>query len=61
MVLIIFLLQTAKSIVIPLFFGLLISFMLLPLTKVLEHHKFPRSLAALTTLLIFILLVGIVT
>lgn len=58
LVLIVFMLSAVRKIVIPLFFSLLISLMLLPLTKGLERLKIPKSLAALISLLLFIAFVG---
>jgi predicted PurR-regulated permease PerM len=57
-VLILFLMAEAKSIIIPLFFSLLIAFMLLPITRWLEHRRLPRSVAALCSILIFVILVA---
>jgi predicted PurR-regulated permease PerM len=52
--LILVLMSEGKAIIIPLFFSLLIAFMLLPLTKWLERRRFPRSLAAIVSILLFV-------
>lgn len=57
-VLIIFLMHEAKTILIPLFFSLLISLMLLPITQWLERRKLPRSLAALISILLFVTVIA---
>ena len=57
-VLILFLMQEAKSIIIPLFFSLLIAFMLLPVTKWLERRRLPRGVSAVVSILMFIVLVA---
>jgi predicted PurR-regulated permease PerM len=49
--------EMGKSIIIPLFFSLLIALMLLPLTSWLERRKLPRSLAAAISILLFIVFV----
>lgn len=57
-VLIFFLLEEARVIAVPLFFSLLIAFMLLPLTKWLERRKLPRAVAAIISILLFVVLVS---
>lgn len=57
-VLIIFLMHEGRSIIIPLFFSLLIALLLLPLTRWLEAHRFSRPLSAITAILVFVLFVG---
>ncbi len=57
LVLIVFILHVGSSIFIPLFFSLLIAFMLLPLTKWLERRRFSRSLAAMVAILLFVILI----
>jgi predicted PurR-regulated permease PerM len=57
LVLIVFILSAGRRIIIPLFFSVLISLMLLPVTQGLERLKLPRPLAAFTALLVFILFV----
>jgi predicted PurR-regulated permease PerM len=56
--LILVLLKEGSSIIIPLFFSLLIALMLLPFTKWLERRRFPRGLAAGTAILVFVAFVG---
>lgn len=51
-------LHEGRTIIIPLFFSVLIAFMLLPLTKWFERRRFPRSMAALSALLLFIIALG---
>lgn len=46
-----------KAIIIPLFFSVLISLMLLPLTKLLERWRLPRALAAIVSVLVFIVFI----
>lgn len=57
-VLIIVLMYEAKEIIIPLFFSTLIAFLLLPLVKWMERHKLPRSLSAMLSILLFVLVVA---
>jgi predicted PurR-regulated permease PerM len=52
--LILVLMFEGRSIIIPLFFSLLIAFMLLPLTKWFERRRLPRSLAAIVSILLFV-------
>jgi AI-2 transport protein TqsA len=47
-----------KSLLVPLFFSFLVSILLHPLAKHLERRRFPRALAAIVALLIFMVLVG---
>jgi AI-2 transport protein TqsA len=56
--LIILLMHEGRTIFIPLFFSVLISFMLLPLTQWLERRKLPRGLAAFVSLLLFLMLIA---
>lgn len=56
--LIILLMHEGRTIFIPLFFSVLISFMLLPLTQWLERRKLPGGLAAFISLLLFLLLIA---
>jgi len=53
-VLILLLMHEARSIIIPLFFSLLIALMLLPVTKWLERRHLPRSLAAIVSILLLV-------
>jgi AI-2 transport protein TqsA len=48
-----------RTIVIPLFFSFLISILLEPLVKWFEKMHFPRSLAAILSLLVFIIVIGV--
>ena len=57
-VLILFLMHEGSSIIIPLFFSLLIALLLLPLTRWLESRKFSRPLSAITSILLFIIFIG---
>jgi AI-2 transport protein TqsA len=57
-VLILLLMHEAKTIIIPLFFSVLIAFMVLPVTKWLERRRLPRSLAAVLSIFIFLILVA---
>lgn len=52
--LIILMMHEGKTVLIPLFFSVLISLMLLPLTSWLERRKLPRSLAACISILLLI-------
>jgi AI-2 transport protein TqsA len=56
-VLILFLMHVAKAIIIPLFFSLLITFLLLPVSKWLERKRVPKGLAAILPILGFIVFV----
>ena len=47
-----------KSLLVPLFFSFLVAILLHPLAKLLERRRFPRALAAIVALLIFMVLVG---
>ncbi|HEY4154736.1 MAG TPA: AI-2E family transporter [Puia sp.] len=47
-----------KSILIPLFFAFLISILLHPVVRFFEKHRFPRALASLLTILIFLILIA---
>lgn len=57
-VLLLFLMQEAKSILIPLFFSLLIALMLLPITRRLERWRLPRSLAAILSILMLVVVLA---
>jgi predicted PurR-regulated permease PerM len=57
-ILIVFIMHVGESIIIPLFFSLLIALVLLPITKWLERHRLPRSLAAIISILLFIIVIG---
>jgi AI-2 transport protein TqsA len=47
-----------KSLLVPLFFSFLAAILLHPLVRFFEKHRFPRALAAITALLIFMILLG---
>ncbi|MBS1597742.1 MAG: AI-2E family transporter [Bacteroidetes bacterium] len=47
-----------RTIIIPLFFAFLISILLEPLAKWLEKRRIPRGIAAIFSLLIFIIVIG---
>ncbi len=47
-----------KSLLVPLFFSFLVSILLHPIALFLEKRKFPRPLAAVLTLLLFMVLLG---
>ncbi|MGN6569407.1 MAG: AI-2E family transporter [Flavipsychrobacter sp.] len=57
-VLIIYLMYIGKTLLIPLFFALLISVLLFPLTRLLEKWHLPRALAAMLSILTFVIAVG---
>ena len=57
-VLLLFLLHEGKSIIIPLFFSMLIAFMLLPVTKWLERRRLSRTLAAMLSILLFVVFIA---
>lgn len=48
----------ARNFLYPLAFGLLISYLLFPVVNFLEHHKFPRILAILVTILSSVILLA---
>jgi len=52
------LLKIGSVVFIPLFFALLISVCLFPLTRKLENMRFPRGLAALTSMVLFLATAG---
>jgi predicted PurR-regulated permease PerM len=47
-----------KSLLVPLFFSFLVAILLHPLVRYLEKHHFPRALAAVITVLGFMILIG---
>jgi AI-2 transport protein TqsA len=47
-----------KSVLVPLFFSFLVAILLHPLVKFFEKKRFPRALAAVTALLIFMILLS---
>lgn len=53
-VLILFMMRMGSVIIVPLFFAVLIAFLLLPLCSWMERRRFPRPLASILSLLIFI-------
>jgi AI-2 transport protein TqsA len=56
--LILLLMWMGKSLLVPLFFSFLVAILLHPAVLFLEKHRFPRSLASIITLLVFIILFG---
>jgi putative heme transporter len=54
------LMYLASDLLIPLFFGILFSLLLLPLCKLLERTKMPRALAVLFTLIIVFMTLALV-
>lgn len=58
LVLILILMKEGSAIIIPLFFALMIAFMLLPFTKWLERKRLPRGAAAMISILVFVAFVG---
>ncbi|MEJ8802057.1 AI-2E family transporter [Pontibacter sp. H249] len=57
-VLLIGLLQSFKSVLVPLAFALLFALLLLPLTKDLERFRIPRPLAILTCIVLVVIILG---
>lgn len=57
-VLILFLMRAGSVIIVPLFFAVLISFLLLPLCNWLERVRLPRPVAAMLALLVFVAAFG---
>lgn len=55
-VLIVYIARIGSEILIPLIFAFLIAIMLLPVAHLLERWRFPRGLAAFTSVLVFIIL-----
>jgi AI-2 transport protein TqsA len=47
-----------KSLLVPLFFSFLVAILLHPAARFFEKRRFPRPLAAITTLLMFMILLG---
>src|SRR4051794_12142401 len=47
-----------KSLLVPLFFSFLTAILLQPLAKRLEKHRFPRALASVVALIIFMIFLG---
>lgn len=47
-----------RSLLVPLFFSFLVAILLHPLVLFFERHRFPRALASVTSLLIFLILFG---
>ena len=50
--------KSGKMIIIPLYFAVLLSILLLPLVNFFEKIKFPRSLAALVSVLLALIFIG---
>ncbi|HEY4652442.1 MAG TPA: AI-2E family transporter [Pontibacter sp.] len=60
-ILLIWLLQAFKSVLMPLAFGMLFALLLLPLTRDLEGKlRFPRPLAILTSIILVVIILGMV-
>ena len=47
-----------KSLMIPLFFSFLVAILLHPVVRFFERHRFPRALASIITLLLFMILLA---
>lgn len=47
-----------KSLLVPLFFSFLVAILLHPLAKYFERHRFPRSLASVVSILLFLVVFG---
>jgi predicted PurR-regulated permease PerM len=60
LLLMIWFLQTFKSILMPLAFGLLFSFLLLPLNRDLEKWHIPRTIAVLCSIIIVVVVMALV-
>lgn len=58
LILILVLMHFGKNIFIPLFFSLLISFALLPVCRQLEKWRLPKGVAAILSLLLFMIIIG---
>lgn len=58
LVLILFLMHFGKTLMIPLFFALLISFALLPVSKQMERWGLPRGMASALSILLFVVIIG---
>lgn len=56
--LILLLMWMGKSLMVPLFFSFLVAILLHPLVRYFEKHRFPRPLAAIVTLLLFMVVFG---
>ena len=56
--LIILFMYMGRSVLVPLFFSFLVAILLHPVVRFLERKRFPRALAAIVTLLIFMILLG---
>lgn len=60
LLLLVWFLQTFKSILMPLAFGILFSLLLLPLTRDLEKWRIPRALAIFFSIIIVVVVLGLV-
>jgi AI-2 transport protein TqsA len=58
LVLILFLMHFGKTLIIPLFFALLISFALLPVSTQMERWGLPRGVASAISILLFVVVIG---
>ena len=56
--LIILFMYMGRTVLVPLFFSFLVAILLHPVVRFLERKGFPRTLAAIVTLLIFMILLG---
>jgi AI-2 transport protein TqsA len=56
--LILLLMWIGKSILVPLFFSFLVAILLHPIVRFFEKHRFPRALASMITILVFMALLG---
>jgi AI-2 transport protein TqsA len=56
--LILLFMYVGRSLLVPLFFSFLVAILLHPVVRFLEKKRFPRALAAIVTLLMFMILLG---
>ena len=59
-ILIAFVITSCKVILVPLYFSVLLSILLLPLTNFFERINFPRGLAAITSVLIALIIIVVI-
>lgn len=52
-----FIIVECKDILVPVYFSILLSILLLPVANLLERIKFPRSIAALVSVLLALLMI----
>ncbi|MGC4101976.1 AI-2E family transporter [Ferruginibacter sp.] len=60
LVLIALIIMACKPVLVPLYFSVLLSILLLPLTNLLEQLRFPRALAAIVSVLIALLVIAVI-